>query len=457
MSIQLEITDFLAFVDLSGVEALTSDKVEKLENYIHMCNNNLLEDSASGSIFVDDAVYDRLRDILREVKPESKYLGLWTDGEDEDVSDISDDNMDLLNKFPMVSINTIKNVDETELREFINALPYYENEEFDFHYSLKENGHGVCLGGEYGQVDYAYPRGRSGTRRDLTRQMHIIHGDFIEGLSDFPRYEIRGEVVLPFSNFAIAKEYNPKIKTAFTGVSSMLRDSATEEETSLLHFVAYRFIAEGFSFNTKEDEYAFLEELGFTTPFSVVQGGVTKENLVESMNSVLEDFADDIDNYEYFTDGVVCQVNDYEIFNSMGMETNGRYFLGNVALKDKYWKQDCYSGYVLRIEWTEGKNKFSPVAIVTDGNFDEDGKPLGVPTANGNRVSRVPLYEPANILQLEAYVDNVLFFRYGGESGVVPCYPNGRALVDGYAKKLLDNNDDDDEQYFYMEATNIIE
>lgn len=57
-------------------------------------------------------------------------------------------------------------------------------------------------------------------------------------------------------------------------------------------------------------------------------------------------------------------------------------------------------------------------------NYEE----LGTLSSQGNRVRRVPLYEPKNILILDAYPGEPLYFRYGGEAGVVPCFPDGRLL-----------------------------
>ena len=105
--------------------------------------------------------------------------------------------------------------------------------------------------------------------------------------------------------------------------------------------------------------------------------------------------------------------------------------------------------------WKRGKVKLSPVAIVSenagevsDEEFEELGNSVldevqGVLTAQGNRVKRVPLYEPKNILILEAYPGRVLNFRYGGEAGVVPCFPDGRLLKEDAVKDILENDNDD--------------
>ena len=126
----IEISDFLAFVDINGEEALTSDKIEQLEHYIDCCNKKLLN-SEDGQPLVEDSIYDALRDILRRVKPDSEMLGLWDRTAKVDERNKQDD-MELLKKYPMYSINTIKSLDYDSLREFIDALPFGEDDTFEW-------------------------------------------------------------------------------------------------------------------------------------------------------------------------------------------------------------------------------------------------------------------------------------------------------------------------------------
>lgn len=453
MNIEIEITDFLK--ELSDRDnVLTQSDIEKLEEYIEKCNESLRQSQEDGSdILVDDSVYEGLVDLLQEVKPDSYVFShMWSDEDNvDDLPDTSDEEVDYMrfrHQYPMLSINTIKRLDEAHLREFIDALPYDYGEKFDLFYSMKENGHGVEVVISYGDIYWGGSRARSAVKiKDLTRQFKVILGDHMDTLEDIPLCSIRGEFVLPFANFERAREFNPDIKTAFTGVSSMVKASASDEEIGLLEFVAYGFYADGVEFETMEDMYNFLDSLGFTTPLAYVQQSVTKETLLDCIETIVTDMEEDAKTYEYFTDGVVCSLNDYQTLRELGTNSTGKYLLGNVALKVGHWKQDSYSGIVYDVIWTDGRNKLSPVAIVINKDFDEDDEDFNpyadenkVPTASGNRVSRVPLYEPANILQLGAYKHCTLFFKYGGESGVVPCFANGVPLEKNFVANLLREN-----------------
>ena len=65
--VMLGIGDFLGFCDMNGVEALSSEQVQDLEDYIRVCN----EKANIGDPVVADAIYDRPIDILRQVNPDS--------------------------------------------------------------------------------------------------------------------------------------------------------------------------------------------------------------------------------------------------------------------------------------------------------------------------------------------------------------------------------------------------
>lgn len=472
-NLKLEIADFLGYCDLNGVDALDSSQVEQLENYIYRCNQAMAQGDTP---LVVDAIYDRMCEILKQVNPDSEILKeLWSDADDTIAQEELDkDVYTLLKKYPMMSICTCKSYDCQELQDFIAKLP--DNTPFDAHISCKENGHGVRLVYFDGVLEDATSRMRASGGHNITKQLTTIlnkHGlTEIDSLSGFPIVEIRGEVVLPLDRLSEARSYNPDIVSAFSGVASMLRDSASDEEHSLLDFIAYKVVSDDITFATKQEEYEFLEELGFTTPLYWVVPDLTKETLLQELPQIVADCEDEVvqnesgeDGYEYYTDGLVFEINDRQLFNSLGSDGR-KYNYGNIALKVGFWQQDLYYGYVQTILWTDGKVKYSPVAIIADEpdviQFEdsyskpfvtsikeiENWKELGVVTAGGNKVRRVPLYEPNNMLMLDAYVGQLIYFRYGGEAGVVPCFSDGTPLSDGKIKQIFTEEPDGDEGFW---------
>ena len=455
-NIMLEIGDFLGFCDLNGVDAIQSAQVQQLEEYISACN----EARNNGEELVSDAIWDKLMSILRQVNPESELCQyIWEDSVDE-----MDETDTIIQNNPMYSIQTVKSFDCDELKQYIQRLP--DDVEFTAHISVKLNGHGIRCKYKNGEFFNARSRARSSAGRDITKQLQVVLYDYgvdcIQDLQGFDLCEVRGEWVLPFENLDKARMYNPEIKSAFSAVASMGRDSASEDEWRLLRFVAYEFIAEGMHFQSKQEEYEFLEELGFETPLCWIIEDLSKETLIEDLRSIVEDCesevkpnADGTGGYDYYTDGLVFSVNDSEFFRTLG-DDGSHYKHGNMALKLGYWEQNILTGYVQAIMWTKGKSKLSPVAIIAedrdmlrykDSDYNEtyffnqkeiaNWNELGVVSLSGNKVRRIPLYEPNNIVILDAYPGNPIHFRYGGEAGVVPCFEDGTPLTDGKVQEML--------------------
>lgn len=478
--VELEISSFLGEFE---VDDTTIEKIEQLEDYIRQANT--VANLKNGELLVVDAIYDEMIDLLKQVNPESELLQeLWELSDEDNIE--GQQYTELLETNPMKSIMTVKSFTSMEMKQFETDFP---DGQIDLNCTVKMNGWGVRIVYQDGVFVSGTSRARSSAGRDLTRQLSIILEK--DGLLELPEpfneglIEIRGEILLPLSNLEEARQHNSSIVSAFSGVSSMIRDSAKDEEISLLDFVAYNIIGEEFEFEKQSDMLAVLElTIGFKTPLSWSLAEVERDELVEVLEDVIEEFSDDVFNeecpYDYFTDGVVVQVDDYQLFNSMGGDT--KYNSGNIALKVGMWSQDNYYGYVQYIEYSKGKSKLSPVAIVsTEPNhaqFDLDGdlyngiddlldsgieidklnyslsdcvdnyKELGVGTASGNRVRRVPLYEPINLIRLDVKPNSLLHFKYGGEAGVVPCFDNGSLLKDTKGKEFVDSvMSEEDELY----------
>lgn len=421
------------------VSEYDGDEIDKLEAFIIDCNN--AANDFEGTTIVDDAVYDRLREILSKVKPESGLLHeLWT--AEGDITD----NTEILQSNPMMSIQTVKSWEDDEYYNFLDRLSTVSDEDgSSLIMSYKLNGHGIRVVYRDGELVSATSRARSSAGNDLTRQLVNILGTRNEELADMGMVEVRGELVLNQSNLEAARKFNPGIKSLFSGVSSLIRRYSTPEENVLLDFIAYRIMDdEGTSFTFKDEEYTRLEGWGFMIPENLTLEVETIEELDEAITLAFKSMEDGYEEYGYFCDGVVLEVNSRDEFHSLG--TAGIRAFGNIALKVGTWAQDMYVGFVQYIEFTPGKSKLSPVAIVAPephmAEFDSQGnvtnfEKLGVLSAQGNSVRRVPLYEPRNILILEAYEGNPLSFKYGGESGVVPCAPNGMLLKDDALRAVM--------------------
>lgn len=415
MSTVVEIGNLLAFVDAYGVSSLQEDQIENLESYIQDCNDAM---NTNEEPLVEDAVYDKLVEILTKARSTSPILQeLWTAD-----SDTVGSYNDLLDKHPMASIQTVKSWEDDNITKFIQRMPDVSS----YLAAYKINGHGIRIVYRDGQMVEATTRGRSTNGRSILEHMKVLLGEYNEALAGEGLVEIRGELALRLNRLEDARKFNPTLKSAFSAVSSLIKPSASEDEIKLLNFLAYRVYIEDFEFTTLEEIYSTLEEWGYSVPQYISLEDVSKEELFDSMQTVVSDLEESLDDFGYFCDGVVFEANEGIVREDN--EGDGKYHNYNLALKVNSWSQDLYTGYIKEIKWKRGKSKLSPVAVVSE-SLDSDE---GVLTVQGNRVKNVPLYNPKNILVLSAYLDCPINFKYGGEAGVVPCFPDGRLLSEDF-------------------------
>ena len=117
---------------------------------------------------------------------------------------------------------------------------------------------------------------------------------------------------------------------------------------------------------------------------------------------------------QYSCDGIVMAIDNNDDFYSTGKTGNA--WNGNFALKTgRYWQQNVYSAIIQDVKFIPGKSFIVPKAIVDP-----------VTTANGSKVTNVPLYN-VGVMQRYHYIPGeTIFFRYGGEQGVTltDCYGN---------------------------------
>lgn len=420
MNTVVEIGNLLSQVDLYGVSSLQEDKIEALERYIQDCNEAM---NGDGEPLVEDAIYDKLVQLLTQVRSDSPVLQeLWSE-DDEVVGSYNK----LLEENPMVSILTVKSWNDDAITQFIQRMPETAN----YLASYKINGHGIRVVYNDGNLVEATTRGRSTNGRDITEHVKIILGDYNEALSEYGLVEIRGELALKLSNLDKAREFTPGLKSAFSAVSSLIKPSATKEEVELLDFLTYGVYIEDYDFSSKEEVFSQLSEWGFETTEYIALEEISKDDLLENMKEVVSALESNYEEFGYFCDGVVFEVSDGDVRSYL--EGEGKYHDYNLALKVDSWSQDIYTGYIKEVTWKRGKFKLNPVAVVVeDLNSNE-----GVLTVQGNRVKNVPLYNPKNILILKAYIGSPLSFKYGGEAGVVPCFPDGKLLSEDYIVEEL--------------------
>lgn len=382
--------------------------IDALEKHVRM-----LQDAAGmGSPLVTDTQYDMLVEILRELKPESPILNRNWEIEDNELENIDE----ILGKYGMMSIKTIMHKEDNN--KFNEALG---NKTVKLLASVKLNGHAVRAVYQYGNLVGGSTRGRYKKGRDITRHLKAVLPNYVDEWKDVRLMEVRGEMLVSLDNFE--NHLKGVLKTPLSAVTSLVRDSVTDSELKLLSCVCYKVIPcedSDIEFNSLFEQFETLKNNGFEVPIHAVWSNVNQNNIDAVFDDILETFSQFADdgNIGYASDGIVVAVDDVNTFESMGVD--GNHYNGNFAIKmGRHWECNMYSSVIEEIIWSPGKRYFTPKAIVRP-----------VVTMTGAQVTNVPLYNVGVMASLGLVVGSTVYFRFGGETGVTLCAPDGTMISD---------------------------
>ena len=381
--------------------------VDALENHVA-----ILQDAAGmGAPLVTDTQYDMYVKLLRELKPESQVLNRNWESDDNDL-EVNDE---ILSYSRMMSIKTIQ--DKADIYKFKEALG---NKTVELLASTKLNGHAVRAVYRNGKLVGGSTRGRYKKGREILRHLQAVLPNYVEEWRDIRLVEVRGEMLVSLENFENLKY---TLKTPLSAVTSLIRESVTDEELKYLDCVCYKVIPcreSKLTFESLEEQFNCLSRNGFDIPIHKKYEDVNISNIDSVFDDILEEFSQvaDQDLIGYSTDGIVVAVNNCEQFESMGVDGNN--CLGNFAIKmGRHWECNVYKSTIIDIEFVPGKKYFTPKALV-----------VPVTTMTGAQVSTVPLYNVGVMQDLHLIPGSEIYFKFGGETGVSLCLADGTMIGD---------------------------
>lgn len=376
--------------------------VDKLESYVAS-----LQDAAGmGEPIVTDRQYDIYFKLLKQLRPDSYVISRNWENEDTEYTNYDE----LLESSPMYSIRTMREVED--LVEFIQNL----SGTYDLIASIKENGHAIRAVYSYGELVSGSTRGRYKKGRDITRHLKAVLPNYVAEWEDIRLVEVRGEMLISESNF---EKLGGKLKNRLSAVTSLIRESVSDEELEYLGCICYKVIMSDGGYETLEDMFIALEDNGFNVPEYRVYENINNMNIGSTLGLILDEFTEIADNgLEYASDGIVVAINDVEQFEALGID--GNVCLGNCAIKmGKHWEANIYQSKILDIEFIMGKKYITPKAKIEP-----------VVTENGAEVSTVPLYNIGVMEDLGLVPDSTIYFKFGGETGVTLCDADGVMIGD---------------------------
>lgn len=266
---------------------------------------------------------------------------------------------------------------------------------------LKYDGASISLSYENGQFIKAVTRGDGVQGDNVTANVRTIKSVPLHLKGDFlPKFEIRGEIVLPFDGFHKMNEERIEIgeepyrnpRNTASG-SLKLQDSA-EVAKRPLECLLYNVTGNNLNFSTQFESLEKARKWGFKVP--------TAAKLANSMDEVLE-FIEywNVHRHDlpYETDGVVIKVNDLNQQEELGFTAKAPRW--SMAYK---FKTEQVSTTLLSISYQVGRTgAITPVANL---------EPVELA---GTTVKRASLHNADQIEKLDIRVGDAVYVEKGGE------------------------------------------
>ena len=283
---------------------------------------------------------------------------------------------------------------ETRIKKMVDGNVQYTCE-------LKYDGASISLTYEQGNLVKAVTRG-DGTQGDnVTANVKTIKSVPLQLKGDYPeKFDIRGEIVLPFEGFNKMNEERIEIgeepyrnpRNTASG-SLKLQDSA-EVAKRPLECLLYSIIGSNIQIKTQFENLEKARQMGFKVP--------TAAKLVDSIDEVLE-FIEywDVHRHDlpYETDGVVIKVNDLQQQEELGYTAKAPRWA--IAYK---FKAEQVSTRLNEITYQVGRTgAITPVANL---------EPVELA---GTTVKRASLHNADQIEKLDIRVGDEVFVEKGGE------------------------------------------
>ena len=283
---------------------------------------------------MSDAEFDALEDQLRDLDPDHPYfteIGAKPKSGWRKVKHLA----------PMGSLRKVQTTEElgTWVASVCDGTGLVVSEKLD--------GISISLQYKKGSLIRATTRGDGETGEDITRNVLLMHVE--KTVDDDFTGHIRGEIVLRKSAH---KKFVPDYKNPRNAAAGIAKRESDASMCKHLTVMCYQVIPNDFAFESKEDEFLWLEEQGCIVPkwgLTGIAGTIQMHDLyVESKREKLD----------YDIDGFVVELNDLEAMEALG-ESDGRP-KGARALKFPHEEQTTRLNEVV---WQVGNSgRVTPVA-----------------------------------------------------------------------------------------------
>ena len=374
-------------------------KIEKMRENILKYNQYYYTNNES---LISDVEYDNLIKELKELEEQyPQFKSVESPTEKVGATNLRESKFQkITHKRPMLSLSNTYN--EGEISDFIERVRKLvpEDKELKYALELKLDGLSISVQYEKGKLVRGVTRGDGAIGEDVTENiMEIV--TIPHELPEPLDLEVRGEIVLPLSNFLKLNERrmeageevfaNPR--NAASGTLRQI-DSSIIKERGLDSYFYFLVDAEKYGVKTHNESIKFLEKLGFKTTgvCEVLESASKLKKRIDYWEKAKE-------NLDYETDGMVIKVDELELWNILGNTTKSPRW----AIAYKFPAKQVTTT-MLGVTWQVGRTgKVTPVAELEEVLL------------SGSKVKRASLHNFHEIERKDIRIGDKVFIEKAAE------------------------------------------
>ncbi len=314
-------------------------------------------------------------------------------------SDISREFQQVVHQYPMLSLSN--SYSESEVIEFVQRVEKLSGEKPDYVCELKLDGTSISLTYQDGKLQSAVTRGDGEKGDDVTANVRTIRSIPLKLHGNYPTsFEIRGEIVMPFSVFDnLNKERGENGEALFANPRNAASGTLKLQNSSVvasrkLDAYFYYVLGENLPGNGHFELLEQAAEWGFQ-----ISPNTQKCKDPEKILQYLSSWDIKRESLPFATDGVVIKVNSKRVQEELGFTAKSPRWA--IAYK---FKAERVSTRLLSVDFQVGRTgAVTPVANL---------EPIQL---GGTVVKRASLHNADIIQNLDLHNNDLVFVEKGGE------------------------------------------
>ncbi|KAA9345671.1 NAD-dependent DNA ligase LigA [Adhaeribacter soli] len=378
-------------------EAQAAERIAELTRQINHYNHQYYQNSISE---ITDFEFDMLLEELTKLEAEFPGLKAPNSPSQRVGGTITKTFPTVYHQYPMLSLSNTYS--ETELREFDNRVRKVLEGDFEYVCELKFDGVAMSMTYENGELVRGVTRGDGTRGDDVTPNVRTIKNIplHLQG-KDFPeKFEVRGEVFMPFSVFEQLNKEREDIgeallanpRNAASGTLKM-QDSSIVAKRKLSCYV-YGLLGENLPYESHSEALEALKKWGFD-----VSPTYRKCHSIDEVWDFINEWESKRFELPIGTDGIVVKVNSYAEQEELGYTAKSPRW----AIAYKYKAMNAATPLLDIIYQVGRTGAVTPVALL---------KPVQLA---GTTVKRASLHNANEIERLDIHVNDTVFVEKGGE------------------------------------------